>query len=260
MINALSSILQTRGLGRTAEHHEEIDSTNARGWQLVDEGSPHGTLVVADHQTAGRGRHGRTWENVPGKDLLFSVILRQSFPADHQGLLTPALANATYNAISTLHPSLAVSLKWPNDILLSRKKTCGILVESRISGSETVFVAGIGVNVNRNGFPDKLANRATSVAQELGSSVDRISLLAEILLHVEQELDTLAAAPERIISSFVDGLDDHFKNGTLKANLYNQSVLEGVFEDVATDGALLLRTSSGIMRLYAADVTFTQPD
>lgn len=258
MINRLQRILETRYLGRTAEHHQQIDSTNTRARQLIQDGCPHGTLIIAEDQTAGRGRHGRTWMSSAEKDLLFSIVLRLSLPTERQGLLTLAIANAVADSIHTFCPSLFVSLKWPNDVLVNGKKAVGILVESRMSTSETVFVAGIGINVNRDTFPDELAATATSLAGELGEPIDRILLLAATLARIEYHLEILQLNPDQTISTFLTWLDERFKTSPLRAILYNQSVWEGTFENIAPDGALLLKTFNGITKLYAADVTFSQ--
>jgi len=168
-------------LGVPRVHHRATDSTNERAKELALAGAPHGTLVTADEQSAGRGRQGRAWTAPPGSALLMSLVLRE---------LDPLLPLAAAVAVCEALPEDAhARIKWPNDVWLERRKLAGILVEGRVQ--EGWAVLGIGLNVSTDAFPDELAEIATSLRLS-GFDLEREPLLAELLLTLERRL----AAPE----------------------------------------------------------------
>jgi BirA family biotin operon repressor/biotin-[acetyl-CoA-carboxylase] ligase len=144
-------------IGLPHVHHRTTDSTNARARELAAAGAPHGTLVTADQQSAGRGRQGRSWLAEPGDALLMSLVVRELTP-----ILPLAAAVAVAETCEQLAPGAATSIKWPNDVLLERRKVSGILVEGR--PQEGWAVLGIGLNVRTREFPDEIAEIATSLA------------------------------------------------------------------------------------------------
>jgi len=170
---------------------EEVTSTNTLVLERPAYMEHHGLVLVAQHQTGGRGRMGRHWASMPGRQLQFSVVLHPEFPAeDYPAVaLVAGLAVAqALEAVLGLHPSL----KWPNDVLIGSRKVCGILVEGGAGpGGRPRLVAGIGVNCHGRSedFPEPLQQRLTTLAQEAGRSVDADALLDAIL----QQLDALWA-------------------------------------------------------------------
>ncbi|HHY46943.1 MAG TPA: biotin--[acetyl-CoA-carboxylase] ligase [Firmicutes bacterium] len=179
--------LTTRRLGRILRSLDQVDSTNRLAQSLASEGAPEGTVVWARHQTSGRGRLGRSWSSPAGKGLWFSIVL------------TPAVSPATVSQIP-LVAAVAVArsvvrvtqltprIKWPNDIMIGRRKVCGILAESRVQGDTLEYVIlGIGLNTNATAgdFPPELTTTATSLFLETGKPVDDIALLANILNEIE---------------------------------------------------------------------------
>jgi BirA family transcriptional regulator, biotin operon repressor / biotin---[acetyl-CoA-carboxylase] ligase len=184
-------------------------STNDEALRWADEGAPDGGVVVADHQTAGRGRRGRTWWSEPGRSLLFSVILRPTRPAGQLGLLTTALGVASARGIESL-TSLRLRLKWPNDLTVGDRKLGGILVETRVAGARVdVAIAGLGINVfDMATAPDEVAVRSTSLVAELGRAPDRTDLLVAILEafeHLYPALDPATILSEASARSAVLG-------------------------------------------------------
>ena len=145
--------------GRRIEWHAILDSTMTEASRLAASGAASGTVVGADEQTAGQGRHGRTWHSEPGSGLYFSVILRHQFPPAILPVVTLALGLAVSEAILKA-TDVACDLRWPNDVLVQSKKCAGIL--TALEGS--AIIAGIGINVNHSQFPDELAPIATSLA------------------------------------------------------------------------------------------------
>lgn len=179
--------------GRPMQFFEEVDSTNRVALEWAGEGAPEGALVVADHQTAGRGRKARDWASQPGKLLQFSLILRPSLPVSQLGLLPSALGVACAEGIQAA-TGLRTTLKWPNDVTIGGRKVAGILVETRVTGSRLeAAIAGIGINVGWSSgeLPKELAEIATSIAIELerqtrdNAMPPRAVLLARILTSLE---------------------------------------------------------------------------
>jgi BirA family transcriptional regulator, biotin operon repressor / biotin---[acetyl-CoA-carboxylase] ligase len=169
------------------KYFDSIGSTNSEALQWAEKGAPDGALVVADTQTAGRGRMDRRWVTHAGAALAFSLILRPSAPeAEALGLFSPLGALGVASALAEDY-GLPAQVKWPNDVLLQRRKVCGILVEAVWVGSAVQnVVTGIGVNVASEAVPpdDQVIYPATSIEDVLGRPVDRLELLRNILERV----------------------------------------------------------------------------
>ena len=189
----LRHCLDTGMLGRTMEVHEAIDSTNTRAKELAQAGAPHGTLVVAEEQTRGRGRLGRSWESPRGTGIWMSLILRPSFSPQFASRITVMAALAAVNAIDNI-TGLKASIKWPNDIIINSKKVCGILTEMQADPDLIEYaVLGMGINVNTEAFPPELENTAASLYLESGAKVDRCLLTARIVYWFEKIYDSYEA-------------------------------------------------------------------
>ena len=162
-------------------YFEELDSTNTKIKELANDGAPHGTVVVADRQTAGKGRRGRTWESPAGTNLYFSILLRPQIETWKAPMLTLVMA---YSAAKVIRNQLEmqVMIKWPNDLVVSKKKICGILTEMSLKKTEIDYiVVGTGINVNITEFPEELQDKATSLFLEKGELIERKGLLEKIL-------------------------------------------------------------------------------
>jgi len=151
---------------------ESVTSTNDVAARLADEGAPEGTVVVAREQTAGKGRHGRSWSSPAGEGLYLSLVLRPEVPFERVCELAFVTSVAAADAVK-LVSGLPARIKWPNDVLLGDRKVCGILIEARrqsaVCGLQSVVV-GIGMNVNNQEFPPEISQTATSIALERGGS------------------------------------------------------------------------------------------
>ncbi len=193
-LESLGGLLRTRVLGRAHEHHESLDSTNDRLGQWAREGAPHGAVVTADLQRAGRGRRGRSWSS-QGQNLYASLLLRPgALPAGSPlardfgalGLVVGlGLAKGLEPLLTAV--SLRLDLKWPNDLMVGGRKLAGILCESRWLGASPEVVVGFGVNVHQLEFDPLLCGGATSLAAS-GVSKSRADVLARVLLSLEQVL------------------------------------------------------------------------
>ncbi len=184
--------LQTRWAGRQIVYLPSVDSTNRRARQLAAEGAPHGTLVIADEQTAGRGRRGRGWISPAGEGVFMSLILRpQSHPSEVARLsMQTALAVALSIAQTT---GLDARIKWPNDIVCGGRKVCGMLLEMNADEQEVHdVVAGIGINVHQTQFAPEIAQTASSLDLLSGQRVCRAALVRAFLEAFERT-EALAA-------------------------------------------------------------------
>lgn len=184
--------MQTRWAGRQIVYLPSVDSTNRRARQLAAEGAPHGTLVIADEQTAGRGRRGRGWISPAGEGVFMSLILRpQSHPSEVARLsMQTALAVALAIAQTT---GLDARIKWPNDIVCGGRKVCGMLLEMN-ADEQAVHdvVAGIGINVHQTQFAPEIEKTASSLDLLSGQRVCRAALVRAFLEAFERT-ETLAA-------------------------------------------------------------------
>ena len=174
-------------------YYEKLDSTNQKADELAREGAAHGTVVVAREQTAGRGRRGRNWSS-PSGDIYMSMIVRPRVDASKASMLTLVMAYSVAKVIQKLGYA-DVSIKWPNDLLLSGKKVCGILTEMHMEGQEiSHVVVGVGVNVNSQEFPAELKEKATSLYAESGKRVECDTIVKDIAERFTNEYEKFIVA------------------------------------------------------------------
>jgi BirA family biotin operon repressor/biotin-[acetyl-CoA-carboxylase] ligase len=246
--------LKTRYFGQIVHSFNLIDSTNTYAKSLIKENGPHGTVVLAEEQSAGRGRMQRNWSAEKGKNLLFSIVLYPDFGFEKISLLPFAASLAVADAIDSVN-GLSSTCKWPNDVLINGKKVCGMLLEA-VSGGEMIekVVLGIGINVNQVEFPEELRHKATSLSLESGIDVDRIRLLQSVLEECEHRYEQLAQFPPMQL----------LNEWKLKALLFGKkiTVLESEFSynataiDLAEDGSLIIKTEDGTTKsIFAGDVS-----
>ena len=181
----VESLLDTEWAGKPVVYYPETDSTNIRIRHLGDEGAPHGTLAVADRQTAGRGRRGRTWESPGGSCIYMSILLRPDLAPEKSPMLTLVMACGVAEGIMDC-ADVKVQIKWPNDIIVSGKKLAGILTEmsTQVDYINHVTV-GVGINVNVQNFPEEIQT-ATSLLSETGTQTKRAPVIAAVMKHFEE--------------------------------------------------------------------------
>lgn len=242
-VDSIKRHLSTKTVGRTLHLLEETDSTNTTAAMLAQQGAEDGTTVVAEFQTAGRGRRGRSWFSPRGLNLSCSVIvLRQPSPerkAQWLSWIPLASALACADAVQQ-ETSLTPLLKWPNDLLVNDRKVGGLLCESACRRDGAPFVViGIGLNVNidRDRFPDDLRRSATSLMAETGHSVDRAQLLARLLEQVERRLEMLASEPIEPLRQEYSGRCATLGRRVL-VTLAQGEQIEGVADSIAENGCL----------------------
>ena len=189
--------LATSWLAQEIQHLDETESTNQIAFDLGRGDASAGTTVIAESQTAGRGRLGRSFFSPPCQNLYASILLRPSGSISDAPTLILAAAVAVAETIAEfMGDESAVEIKWPNDVLIHRRKTSGILMESSAEGTRIAFaVLGIGVNLNvdREIFPDEFRHLATSLSSELGHPVDRIAFARRLFENLENQIDLHSA-------------------------------------------------------------------
>ncbi len=199
----MRSKLSSRIFGRVLEYHERVGSTNDVILVMAEQAAPHGTVCLADEQSAGRGRRGYGWFSPPGCGIWASVLLRPRLSAARTPPLTLCAAAAAARVLEATAGE-NVKIKWPNDLLMGGRKVAGILAESRVvSGDDPVIVVGMGINVNhtREQFPDELSASATSLRIESGRSAGREELFLAILASFESAYGQyLANGPASLIA------------------------------------------------------------
>ena len=277
---AIARARRSARLGQPVIFFERVGSTNDVACRQAVAGAAEGLLIVADEQTAGRGRMGRSWWAPKGASLLFSLLLRPPIPSAHAGRLTMCLGLGAVEGIERvtgLHPAL----KWPNDLLLDGRKLGGMLAELRATGDKVEYaILGLGLNVNA--VPPDLAATSISLLTLLGRAVDRVELLAEILArceawygrllaaqaeagnrkpetgrgNVEAESEMLAVG-EPIHLAWAARLDTLGRDVTVNTA---GGQLHGRAVGVSPEGALLLEEEGGQIRVvWGGDVTLHVP-
>jgi len=198
---------QTRLVGNVVHYWEQVDSTNAALGQLLKEGATEGTVVVADAQTAGKGRVGKPWISPPGMNLHLSVLLKPAIPTTDAHFYTLIGSLAVADALAFYE--VTAQVKWPNDVLVDDKKIAGVLAELQaVNGRVDSLILGIGINVNvsRNSidhFYGAAAAGATSVLEALGHTIDRNALAARVLENLERRhFQFLAHGKESVIAEW----------------------------------------------------------
>jgi len=247
---------QPRRLAGGIVHRDEVDSTNRLAIQLARDGAAEGTAVVAERQTAGRGRLGRTWESPARLNLYLSVVLRPPLSPIEVPRLTLAAAVAVADAIAST-TGLRPGIKWPNDVLLGDRKTCGILTELEAEAERVRFVVvGIGVNLNARpeDFPPELRGKATSLLIELGHPIDRAAFTGALLSALDEVYGEFlrggfAAIRERYESW-------HGLRGRRVA-IEGGPGVEGVVRGVDEEGALVVETGDGPVRVLSGEVSLS---
>ena len=242
--------LRTMRFGRPLSVLGRIDSTNEVATELAEQGASEGTAVIAREQTAGRGRLGRPWRSPPG-GLWMSVILRPALPASQWPLVGFAAALAAAEAIEVV-AGVPIQLKWPNDLIAGGRKVGGILVEA----GGTYAVAGIGINANVaiDQVHSELAATATSLETLRGGPVDLPALAREVLSRFERVYDLLAREPGAVLQRWRE-------RSTIlgrRVQIVGVQTFEGLAEDVDVEGALLVRTPSGVQRVHAGEVSLRE--
>lgn len=246
----ITQAIHTKWAGKTVHFLKETDSTNTWAKALAREGAPHGTLAVTEFQSAGRGRFDRRWTAPEGSSVMMSLVLRPGFSPLYASMLTLVMGVSVAQAAEKL--GFFPAIKWPNDIVLSRKKICGILTEMSADVDKIHFVVvGVGINVNTESFPEEVADKATSFYAESGKKYNRNQVVAAVMEAFEKNYERFEKTCD------LTELEDEYER--LLANL-NQPVrvldsrapYEGICRGISKTGELLVETEDGDVKEVGA--------
>ena len=245
--SSLKSLLHNKIIGKNLIVLNSVNSTNDYLKKLGNEGCENGTVVAAREQTRGKGRLGRTWQSKKDDGIAFSVLLRPNVAPSEVSAITPLAGLAVCKAIRE-YTKLDCVIKWPNDIIIGRKKLVGILTEMSAEFDAVEYViTGIGINVDHTSFPEEIAFKATSLLLETGRHIDKNEFLACVLEHLENEFvkNNLELTPTAL-SEYTDlcatvGRSVTFQRGTRR--------ISGMAVGVSEHGELKVMMSDGTISL-----------
>jgi BirA family biotin operon repressor/biotin-[acetyl-CoA-carboxylase] ligase len=237
-------------------HFYKIGSTNAAAMAAAADDAPEGSVLLAEEQTAGRGRGSHVWESARSAGIYCSVVLRPKLPPADVLVLSLAAGLAVRDAIINIDPRLRIDLKWPNDVLIEGKKLCGILTEMNAEATRVRYVVvGIGINVNHANFPTDLEGTATSLRLATGNEWSRVEVTAALLKSLDREYRILIEHPEArhsILRRFA-GHSSWVRGKSVRVD-ENGGRMEGITEGLDPRGFLQLRTDQGVQTILSGTV------
>ncbi len=248
------TLTQTKWTGRPVLVFDSLDSTNDEAKRRADAGADAGLLVIAEEQTAGRGRRGRAWESMRGEGLFMSLLLRPDIPPERAPMLTLVMGLAVRDALAEAC-DVDARIKWPNDIVTDERKLCGILSEMN-SEKRTVHhvVIGVGINMYQQTFPEVLEQTATSIARQTGQLVDRDELVAMCMCRFEEDYATFLAT--RDMSGLMERYNAHLVNRGRDVRILDDSgEVSGMARGINARGELLVDTADGPRAVSSGEVS-----
>ena len=251
----IESRLQTKWAGCSVFYCPVIDSTNVKAKRLADEGAPHGTLVAAGHQSAGKGRRGRVWESPEGTGIYMTLLLRPGIKPEQAPMLTVLMAQSVADAIQTV-TGITPGIKWPNDIVVNGKKICGILTEmSTEEDSIRYVVVGIGINVNTESFPPEISDTATSLKLSLGHELKRAPLIGAVLKSFEQYYSRFMEYGD--MTGLMDEYNEMLANRKRQVRVLDpHGSYEGTALGIDKEGCLLVKREDGsVLAVISGEVS-----
>jgi BirA family biotin operon repressor/biotin-[acetyl-CoA-carboxylase] ligase len=241
--------------GKHIHHYYKIGSTNTEAMQAAAAGAPEGSVFLAEEQLAGRGRSSHSWHSARSYGIYCSVILRPAMPPSDALIFSLAAGLAMRAAVTEIAPQLVADLKWPNDLLLSGKKFCGILTEMNAEATRVRYlVVGVGINVNQAKFPAELRDIATSLKIETGTEWSRVELCTALLKSLDREYRSLTEnvdARSSILRRFEKSSSS--VRGR-KVTVEENGRLEGITEGLDERGFLQVRTADGLRTVMSGTV------
>lgn len=254
--NTISWGLHTEWLGRKIVHYETTTSTQRIAHDLALNGAKHGTIVIADEQTEGKGRVGRHWQSEAGKGIWMSIILRPNilpYLAPQLTLLTATVLAEVLDELSDITPQI----KWPNDILIDGKKMSGILTEMQAEQDKISYViVGIGMNINQDpsAFLEEVAERATSLKIKTRQTWDMVRLIQQILQKFEMKYDQFINRGFEEVK--VKWESYGFRMNERLSIKTGKETWTGIFSGIAEDGALLIEKNNKIEKIYSGEIAW----
>ncbi|MDQ0337626.1 BirA family biotin operon repressor/biotin-[acetyl-CoA-carboxylase] ligase [Caldalkalibacillus uzonensis] len=253
--SVIASHLRTKWLGHDLHYFDEVESTQTIAHRLAREGAPAGTVVLADHQQAGKGRLGRTWFSPKGTGLWMSLVVRPHIPLTSVPQLTLLTAVAVLRAVKQT-TSIALSIKWPNDLLYGGQKVAGILTELNAEADRVNYVViGVGLNVNQEAedFPPELSSKAISLKLAAQKPISRKDLVVAILQEWENVYNLYQQHGFGPVKTLWEAHTCSLGQRIVARTPHGQ--VEGVARGITDEGALLLEDGQGhVHRIYSADI------
>lgn len=221
---------------------------------MAKQGEKEGLVIWADSQNAGKGRRGRSWDSPAGTNLYFSILLRPKIQPEKAPMLTLVMAYAVAKAVKSC-TGLAAQIKWPNDLVLSGKKICGILTEMYLTGTDIDYIViGTGINVNVTEFSEELCMKATSLYLETGREIYRKVLLEEILSIFREQYQKFLEIQD--LSFFQEEYNQILINKNREVMVLEpENEYRGMALGINSDGELLVETEKGIQTVFAGEVS-----
>lgn len=251
----LESRMDTKWAGHPVACYDVLGSTNLQAKLDAENGAGQGALVVADMQTAGRGRRGKSWSSPPGTNLYFTLILRPKLPPDKASMMTPVMGLAVTEGIRRTC-GLEALIKWPNDVVVNGRKVCGMLAEMSIERDFIHYVViGVGINVGLQEFPEEIANMAASLQEECGREVPRAELLANVMRVFEEYYENFMERGN--LSGLMEQYNSLLVNKDREVRVLDpKGEFQGIARGVNELGELLVQRQDGsLTEVYAGEVS-----
>ncbi|MBR4026184.1 MAG: biotin--[Lachnospiraceae bacterium] len=249
------AITKTLWLGKEIYIFDSIDSTNQKAKELAYQNAPHGILVVADTQSQGRGRRGRSWSSKAGEGIYMSLLLKPNLAPDKASMLTLVTALAVSKGIEVFIGKQKAQIKWPNDIVINGKKICGILTEMELEqGNIHHIVIGIGINVHNKAFSNEIVNVAGSIKTETGMDISRENLIEEILINFEKYYELFLKTRDMCL--LLQEYEALLVNKNQKVKVLDPlEEYEGIALGITNMGELLVDTGMEKRTVFAGEVS-----
>ena len=255
-----SGLKETSWIGKEYYHFPVIDSTNKKAKMMAAEGCSHGTLILADTQKAGVGRRGRSWSSEKEAGIYMSLLLRPEMKTEAAAMLTLVTAISVAKAIkivlekngaSEIHPWI----KWPNDIVINKKKICGILTELSLKQREINFVVvGIGINLWNESFPEEISSTASSILLETGLRIDKEELITLVWQQFEKYYEQFMKWND--LREFRKEYETFLINKNNKVRVLDPiGEYEGIAKGITNTGELLVETDAGMQKVSGGEVS-----
>lgn len=251
----IKSLLGTEWAGRKVVYYDETDSTNNRAKDSGEKNGAHGTLFIADKQNAGKGRRGRAWESPSGKSIYMTILLRPQITPDKAPMLTLIMGLSVAEGIRKVSGA-ETAIKWPNDIVMNKKKVCGILTEMATEMEYVNYVViGVGINVNQEYFSEGIKEIATSLYEETGTVYQRSELIAAVLERFEKNYEMFLETGD--LSGIRKAYDSILVNRGQEVKVLEPgNEYRAVAEGINKNGELIVRLSDGRQKnIFAGEVS-----
>ena len=251
----LESRMDTDWAGRPVVYYDELASTNLQAKLDAENGAGEGTLIVADMQTAGRGRKGKGWSSPAGTNVYFTLILKPDYDVEQASMVTLVMGMAVAEGIRATC-GVDARIKWPNDIVAGGRKLCGMLAEMSVEREFIHYVVvGVGINVKEQVFPEEIADTATSLWQECGRKVSRGQLIVNVMKAFEARYKVFCGS--RSLSGLVEGYKGMLVNKNREVRVLDpKGEFRGVSRGINEKGELLVELEDGsVTAVYAGEVS-----